>query len=65
VIAPPTTPDSANRLSPEFEAIDDLVIHYLDVLDAIGLDRPPHVGRVVRRVDAEETDLFGAEAGGS
>src|ERR1700743_244730 len=28
---------------PEVEAIDDLVFHYLDVLDALGLDRP-HVG---------------------
>jgi pimeloyl-ACP methyl ester carboxylesterase len=29
---------------PEVEAIDDLVYHYLDVLDALGLDRPHVVG---------------------
>jgi pimeloyl-ACP methyl ester carboxylesterase len=29
---------------PEAEAIDDLVYHYLDVLDALGLDRPHVVG---------------------
>jgi pimeloyl-ACP methyl ester carboxylesterase len=29
---------------PEVEAIDDLVYHYLDVLDGLGLDRPHVVG---------------------
>jgi pimeloyl-ACP methyl ester carboxylesterase len=29
---------------PEAEAIDDLVFHYLDVLDALGLERPHVVG---------------------
>jgi pimeloyl-ACP methyl ester carboxylesterase len=29
---------------PEVEAIDDLVYHYLDVLDALGLERPHVVG---------------------
>jgi pimeloyl-ACP methyl ester carboxylesterase len=29
---------------PEAEAIDDLVFHYLDVLDTLGLDRPHVVG---------------------
>ena len=29
---------------PDAEAIDDLVYHYLDVLDALGLDRPHVVG---------------------
>jgi len=29
---------------PEVEAIDDLVYHYLDVLDVLGLDRPHVVG---------------------
>jgi pimeloyl-ACP methyl ester carboxylesterase len=29
---------------PEVEAIDDLVYHYLDVLDGLGLDRPHIVG---------------------
>lgn len=29
---------------PEVEAIDDLVYHYLDVLDALGLDRPHVAG---------------------
>jgi pimeloyl-ACP methyl ester carboxylesterase len=29
---------------PEAEAIDDLVFHYLDVLDALGLDRPHVIG---------------------
>lgn len=28
---------------PEVEAIDDLVYHYLDVIEALGLDRRPHV----------------------
>jgi pimeloyl-ACP methyl ester carboxylesterase len=44
VIAPDHPGFGKSDEFPEVEAIDDLVFHYLDVLDALGLDRPHVVG---------------------
>jgi pimeloyl-ACP methyl ester carboxylesterase len=44
VIAPDHPGFGKSDEFPEAEAIDDLVFHYLDVLDALGLDRPHVVG---------------------
>src|ERR1700744_5090335 len=44
VIAPDHPGFGQSDEFPEVEAIDDLVFHYLDVLDALGLDRPHVVG---------------------
>ncbi len=44
VIAPDHPGFGKSDEFPEAEAMDDLVFHYLDVLDALGLDRPHVVG---------------------
>ncbi len=44
VIAPDHPGFGKSDEFPEVERIDDLVFHYLDVLDALGLDRPHVVG---------------------
>ena len=44
VIAPDHPGFGKSDEFPEAETIDDLVFHYLDVLDALGLDRPHVVG---------------------
>jgi pimeloyl-ACP methyl ester carboxylesterase len=44
VIAPDHPGFGKSDEFPEAEAIDDLVFHYLDVLDALGLERPHVVG---------------------
>jgi pimeloyl-ACP methyl ester carboxylesterase len=44
VIAPDHPGFGKSDEFPEAEAVDDLVFHYLDVLDALGLDRPHVVG---------------------
>jgi pimeloyl-ACP methyl ester carboxylesterase len=44
VIAPDHPGFGKSDEFPEAEAIDDLAFHYLDVLDALGLDRPHVVG---------------------
>ena len=44
VIAPDHPGFGKSDEFPEAEAIDDLVFHYLDVLNALGLDRPHVVG---------------------
>lgn len=44
VIAPDHPGFGKSDEFPEVEVIDDLVFHYLDVLDALGLDRPHVVG---------------------
>lgn len=44
VIAPDHPGFGKSDEFPEVEAIDDLVFHYLDVLDALGLQRPHVVG---------------------
>ena len=44
VIAPDHPGFGKSDEFPEAEAIDDLVFHYLDVIDALGLDRPHVVG---------------------
>ena len=44
VIAPDHPGFGKSDEFPEAEAIDDLVFHYLDVLDALGLDQPHIVG---------------------
>ena len=44
VIAPDHPGFGKSDEFPEAEAIDDLVFHHLDVLDALGLDRPHVVG---------------------
>jgi pimeloyl-ACP methyl ester carboxylesterase len=44
VIAPDHPGFGKSDEFPEAEAIDDLVYHYLEVLDALGLDRPHVVG---------------------
>src|ERR1700744_2442263 len=44
VIAPDHPGFGRSDEFPEVEAIDDLVFHYLDVLDALGLDRPHVAG---------------------
>jgi pimeloyl-ACP methyl ester carboxylesterase len=44
VIAPDHPGFGKSDEFPQVEAIDDLVFHYLDVLDALGLDRPHVVG---------------------
>ena len=44
VIAPDHPGFGKSDEFPAAEAIDDLVFHYLDVLDALGLDRPHVVG---------------------
>jgi pimeloyl-ACP methyl ester carboxylesterase len=44
VIAPEHPGFGKSDEFPEAEGVDDLVFHYLDVLDALGLDRPHVVG---------------------
>jgi pimeloyl-ACP methyl ester carboxylesterase len=44
VIAPDHPGFGGSDDFPEVEAMDDLVFHYLDVMDALGLDRPHIVG---------------------
>jgi pimeloyl-ACP methyl ester carboxylesterase len=44
VIAPDHPGFGKSDEFPEVEGVDDLVFHYLDVLDALGLDRPHVVG---------------------
>jgi pimeloyl-ACP methyl ester carboxylesterase len=44
VIAPDHPGFGKSDEFPEAEAVDDLAFHYLDVLDALGLDRPHVVG---------------------
>jgi len=44
VIAPDHPGFGGTDEFPEVEAMDDLVYHYLDVIDALGLDRPHVVG---------------------
>lgn len=44
VIAPDHPGFGASDDFPDVEAMDDLVFHYLDVMDALGLDRPHVVG---------------------
>jgi pimeloyl-ACP methyl ester carboxylesterase len=44
VIAPDHPGFGKSDEFPEAEGVDDLVFHYLDVLDALGLDRPHVVG---------------------
>jgi pimeloyl-ACP methyl ester carboxylesterase len=44
VIAPDHPGFGGSDDFPDVEAIDDLVFHYLDVMDALGLDRPHVVG---------------------
>jgi pimeloyl-ACP methyl ester carboxylesterase len=44
VIAPDHPGFGKSDEFPEAEAVDDLVFHYLDVLDALGIDRPHVVG---------------------
>jgi pimeloyl-ACP methyl ester carboxylesterase len=44
VIAPDHPGFGKSDEFPEAEAVDDLVFHYLDVLDALGLERPHVVG---------------------
>jgi pimeloyl-ACP methyl ester carboxylesterase len=44
VIAPDHPGFGKSDEFPEADAVDDLVFHYLDVLDALGLDRPHVVG---------------------
>lgn len=44
VIAPDHPGFGKSDEFPEAEAVDDLVFHYLDVIDALGLDRPHVVG---------------------
>jgi len=44
VIAPDHPGFGKSDEFPEAEAVDDLVFHYLDVLDALGLDRPHVIG---------------------
>jgi len=50
---------------PEVEAIDDLVYHYIDVIDALGLDRPHVVGASFGGWIAAELAVAAPQAAGS
>ena len=58
VIAPDHPGFGKSDEFPEVEAIDDLVFHYLDVLDALGLDRPHVVGASFGGWIAAETNKW-------
>ncbi|HEY6496945.1 MAG TPA: alpha/beta hydrolase [Trebonia sp.] len=58
VIAPEHPGFGKSDEFPEVEAVDDLVFHYLDVLNALGLDRPHVVGGSFGGWIAAELALF-------